>query len=214
MDDVRHRLLLLCLTTIALFCLAPILPAQDRCAPRKLSPVALRGDVAASNWLTYRSPKNGLTFRYPESMWVKELDPTSFHLDVVPELVLDIKANESNNPDSTILRFICARGRETPEMASSDARALLKTRPHENPSGRVDEGAIGTMQVDGHEAVVSCSCGRAACHYRVLTLQPYECKILPTVSKGDIRDNLPPPHDGDFPILSIINTVHFEPVTN
>jgi hypothetical protein len=68
------------------------------------------------------------------------------------------------------------------------------------------------MQVDGHEAIVSCGCGRAACDWSVLTLQPRECSIFPMDSVEGSYDSLLPPHDGEFPLLSIINTLHFQAV--
>jgi hypothetical protein len=146
-------------------------------------------------------------------MRVEERDPMPFHFDVVPELVLDLKSDEPNNPNVTVMRFICAQGHKTREMAASKARAVLKTHPNEDPNGRIADGAIGTMQVDGLEAIVSCGCGRAACSYTVLTLQPYECRILPMVSGEGFLDNSPPPPDGEFPQLSIMKTVHFESKT-
>jgi hypothetical protein len=215
MDGVRHPALSIGLTfgVISFIWFPLMVLAQGRCVPENLNASALRGDAAASNWLNYRNPKNGLSFRYPASMRVEELDPVPFHLDIVPEVIVDLKGDESNSPNITVMRFICARGQKTPEMAASKARALLKTHPSENPSGRVDDGAVGSMQVDGHQAIVSCGCGRAACDFSVLTLQPHECKFLPMVTGEGFRDNLPPPHDGEFPLLSIINTVHFEPAT-
>ena len=192
--------------------------AQTRCAPEKLNPSALRGDAAKGDWLSYRNPRNGLSFRYPPSMRVTELDPVPFHFDVVPDVIVDLKGDMLNNPNDTVMRFICARGQKTPEMATAKARALLKTHPEEDPTGRVGNGAVGSMQVDHHEAIVSCGCGRAACSFTVLTLQPRECRILPMVSGGGLggegfRDDLPPSHDGEFPLLSIINTVHFVSAT-
>ncbi len=146
-------------------------------------------------------------------MRVEERNPATFHFDIVPDVIVDLRGDEPNNPNTTVMRFVCAQGRTTPEMATTKAHALLKTRPEETPSGRVSDGAIGTMKVDGHEAVISCGCGRAACQFRVLTLQPYECQILPMVSGEGFEENLPRSHDGEFPVLSIINTVHFEPMT-
>ena len=132
-----------------------------------------------------------------------------FHFDKVPEVIVDLRADRLNNPDIIVVRFICARGEKTPEMAAARARTLRETHPEEDPTGRVSVGAIGSMQVDGHEAIVSCGCGRAACDWNVLTLQPHECDIFPMSG----ADPLPPPHDGEFPLLSIINTVHFESAT-
>jgi hypothetical protein len=215
MDLVRRRALSISLTfgAVSLIWLPLMALAQTRCVPENLNPSALRGDAAEGNWLSYRNPKNGLSFRYPPSMRVEELDPVPFHFDVVPDVVVDLKGDELNNPNITVMRFVCARGQKTPEMAASKAHALLKTHPKENRSGRVDEGAVGSMQVDGHQAIVSCGCGRAACQFSVLTLQPHECQILPMVSGEGHGDNLPPPHDGEFPLLSIINAVHFESAT-
>jgi hypothetical protein len=184
--------------------------AQERCVPQKLDAQALRGDIARTDWLFYQNRKNGLSFRYPSTMRIEERDPTAFHIDVVPTVIVDLRGNEPTNPNITLLRIICAEGRKSAEAAETKARALLETHPKENSSGRVADGAVGTIQVDGHEAVVSCGCGRAACHYSIQTLQPYECQIFPMVTGEGFFDNYPPPHDGKFPILSIIKTVHFE----
>jgi hypothetical protein len=179
------------------------LPAltQDRCEAINLSHSALQGAAANDSWLTYRNSKIGLSFRYPPSMRIKEMDPVSFHFDVVPEVTVDLRVDEQDYPNAPILRFICAQGRKTPEMAASKVHTLLRIHP---------KGS--TMQVDDHEAIISCSCGSAACAYSVLTLQPYECEILPMVSKEGFDDYLPP-HDGGYPLLSIIKTVHFESKT-
>lgn len=215
MGEARHSAWLrtLVMGVACLWLLSPIVPAQARCASQKVSPSQLRGDAVQSNWLQYRNSKDGLSFRYPPSMQVKGRDPRPLYLDVTPEVVVDLMGNEPNNPDITVIRFICYRGRKTPEAAASKARVLLKTHPTDNPSGRVNDGAIGTMQVDGHEAIISCSCGRAACSYTIYTLQPYSCRILPMVAGDGFGDNYPPPHDGMFPVLSIIRTVHFKPVS-
>jgi hypothetical protein len=126
-------------------------------------------------------------------------------------VIVDLRGDELNNPNIIVMRFICARGQKTPEMAAARARALLKTHPEEDPTGRVSDGAIGSVQVDGHEAIVSCGCGRAACSWSVVTLQPRECTIFP-MDLGDPNESLLPLHDSEFPLLSIINTVHFESV--
>jgi hypothetical protein len=127
----------------------------------------------------------------------------------VPDVIVDLRGDGLKNPDITVMRFICARGQKTPEMAAARARALRKTHPEEDSTGRVSAGTVGSLQVDGNEAIVSCSCGRAACQWSVLTLQPRECSIFPMEPGEGSDDSLPPPHDGEFPLLSIINTVHF-----
>jgi len=66
------------------------------------------------------------------------------------------------------------------------------------------------MTVDGHEAIIGCGCGSAACLWSVLTLQPRECSIFPMLGSEDGSGNALPPRDGQFPLLSIIHGVHFE----
>jgi hypothetical protein len=101
------------------------------------------------------------------------------------------------------VRFICARGEKTPEMAVARAHTLRESHPGE------DGATTGSMVVDGHEAIVGCGCGRAACQWSVVTLQPRECTIFPMHAGDGPGDEMLPPHDGQFPLLSIINSVHF-----
>jgi hypothetical protein len=147
-------------------------------------------------------------------MRVEERDPAPFHLDTPPEMIVELRGDELNNPNIIVMRVFCDRGPKTPEMAAARAHALLETHPKENSTGRVSDGAVGSLQVDGHEAIVTCSCGRAACSWAVHILQPRECSFLPMVPGEGSSDNYPLPHDGEFPLLSIINTVHFESATN
>ncbi len=146
-------------------------------------------------------------------MWVKDRDPASFHFDNVADVIVDVMGDAPHNPNIILIRFICARGQKTPEMAVANARALLKTYPKEDGTGRVSSGAIGSLQIDGHEAIVSCGCGRAACQWTLRTLQPRECIILPRIPPERYTYNNPPLRDAEFPLLSIIDTVHFESVT-
>jgi hypothetical protein len=69
--------------------------------------------------------------------------------------------------------------------------------------------SLTTMHLDGHEALVSVGCGRAACGWAVNILQPRDCGIFTMITEP-IEDTLSPPHDGTFPLLSIIETVHLE----
>ena len=216
MADFRHVALVTGLALVLSLNLPRFAPRTGlaeaaRCAETNFDPSALRGNAAEGDWLVYRNPKNWLSFRYPPSMRVEERDPVPFHFDNVPDVIVDLQDDELNNPNIIVMRFICARGQKTPEMAAARARALLKTHPEEDPTGRVSDGAIGSVQVDGHEAIVSCGCGRAACQWSVLTLQPRECTIFP-MDPGDPNESLLPLHDSEFPLLSIINTVHFESV--
>ena len=211
MSTAKHIALLIGLALIVPPRFAPQIGlAEDaRCTQNSFDASALRADAVEGDWRTYRNAKNGLSFRYPPSMRVEERDPLPFHFDSPPELIVDL-LGDGTNRNVTVLRFNCARGQRTPEMASARARALLETHPEEDRTGRVSTGAVGTMQIDGHEAIVSCGCGRAACRWSVLTLQPRECGIVVMEPGEDPHDSLLPVHDGEFPILSIIEAVHFE----
>jgi hypothetical protein len=65
------------------------------------------------------------------------------------------------------------------------------------------------MQIDGHEALLSSVWGAGSCLWNVTLLQPRLCSVFPM---GGLDDNSAPLHDGHFPLLSIIETVHFEAV--
>jgi hypothetical protein len=217
MDRLRHPAFLIgfALGLVSLLWLPPRTDLAQAACPtaRNLEPSALRGDAAQGDWLVYRNAKDGLSFRYPPSMRIEERNPAKFGFDNVPDVIVDLRGDGLNNRNVIVMRFICARGQKTPEMAAARVRALRETHPEEDPTGRVSAGAVGSMQVDGHEAIVSCGCGRAACQWSVLTLQPRECDIFPMEPGEGSNDSLPPPHDGEFPLLSIINTVHFESAT-
>jgi hypothetical protein len=186
--------------------------AETACTGNNFDPSALRGDAAEGDWLVYRNTKDGLSFRYPPSMRVKERDPATFGYEepFVPDVIVDLRGDGSNSRDLIVMRFICARGQKTPETAAARARALSESHPHEDSTGRVTTGAVGSMQIDGHEAIVTCGCGRAACQWSVVTLQPRECMIFP-MDPGDPNESRLPLHDGESPLLSIIKTVHFQP---
>lgn len=98
-----------------------------------------------------------------------------------------------------ILRFICAAGVKTPEMAVATLRRFRK-------QSSKDERPCASMQIDGHEAFVG---GPFNGPWSVNILQPHACEIFPM---ADLSDDAPPPHDGKLPLLSIVRTVHFESV--
>jgi hypothetical protein len=179
------------------------------CKARDFGPSAMRGDRVEGDWLVYRNTKNGLSFRYPSSMQIKEQDPASFGYDkaFTPDVIVDLRAH-----DSTVMRFICASGEQTPAMAA--AKILRQANQAEDGCGTL------SMQIDGHkaiEAVVGSGCGRnpngrgAVCTWRIATYQPRECDIFPLGNGRESDHDFPPAHDGQFPLLSIIQTVHFEP---
>jgi hypothetical protein len=69
-----------------------------------------------------------------------------------------------------------------------------------------DERPCDSMQIDGHEALVG---GPFNGPWSVNILQSRACEVFPM---ADGRDDAQPPHDGKFPLLSIVRTVHFESV--
>jgi hypothetical protein len=71
---------------------------------------------------------------------------------------------------------------------------------------------IGLYKTTSRRVVVGGVDGKGAgafCGWQVTILQPRECSIFPL---GSSDDAFPPLHDGNFPLLSIIETVHFESV--
>jgi len=164
---------------------------EERCDVNGFGPLALRGDKARSDWLVYKNAGNGLSFRYPPSMRVEERDPAKFGYDkaYTPDVIVDVVGNG-------ILRFICAPGVKTPEMAAATLRR------YRQPSS-AEERPCASMEVDGHEAFVG---GPSGGPWTVNILQPRACEIFPMAG----NDDAPPPHDGKSPLLSIIRTVHFE----
>jgi hypothetical protein len=172
------------------------------------SAVALdKADAVPAEWLSYRNAATGLSFRYPPSLRIHERDPESFGLPDV-ERITDLLGDTKLNPGTIVLRFLIKRGETTPEMAAAKART--EREKYARPDWDSRE-SVTTVQLDGHEALVSIGCGRAACHWAVSILQPRECAILTLVNEP-IEDSFSPPHDGTFPLLSIIKTVHLERV--
>jgi len=166
---------------------------------------AVTETAASADWVAYRDARTGLSFRYPRSLRVHERDPREFGLPDA-EVIVDLLGDTTVNPGTIVLRFIVNRGETTPEMAAAKSRSI-----REKLSGEKDpRESVTFMQLDGHEALVGVGCGRAACHWGVNILQPRECTILSLLAGADSNEALPPPHDGLFPLLTIIQSVHFE----
>jgi hypothetical protein len=183
--------------------------ARAACTASNFDPSALRGNEAEGDWLVYRNAKNGLSFRYPSSMQVEERNPASFGYDksLAPDAIVDLQVLGSKG--STVMRFICARGEQKPGMAA------VKIRSFRDSAREAQDGSsLTSMQIDGHEAIQAIVGGvdgkgaGAFCSWGVNILQPVGCNIFPL---GSSDDSSPPAHDGHFPLLSIIQTVHFEP---
>jgi hypothetical protein len=179
------------------------------CKARDFDPSAMRVTGSKAIGSSTGTQKTGCLSDIRSSMQVEELEPARFGYDkaFTPDVIVDLRAH-----DSTVMRFICALREQTPAMAA--AKILRQTNQAEDGCGTL------SMQIDGHkaiEAVVGSSCGRspsgrgAVCTWRIATYQPRECDIFPLGNGLESDHDFPPAHDGQFPLLSIIQTVHFEP---
>ena len=201
MASGKHTARLIGLALSLSFVLPRVAPrtglAEASCTESNFDPSALRGDAAEGDWLTYRTAKDGLSFRYPRSMQVEDRDPTGFGYDKAhdPEVVVDLQAH-----GSIIMRFICEPGERTPEMAATMLRRIRQQASEK-------DSALTTMQIDSHGAILG---GPKRGPWSIALLQPRACDVFPMDPPDD--DRRPPPHDGQYPLLSIIETVHFEPV--
>jgi hypothetical protein len=164
-----------------------------------------RSNTEASSWLHYHDSATGLSFDYPPDLRIRQRDPHTFGLPDAEEIT-DLLGDTSANANTVVLRFIVNRGRATPETAAEKEREMRDTVSKANDPWE----SVTSMQLDGHEALKTVECGRAACHWRVHILQPRDCVILSLLSGADAEEALPPPHNGVFPLLSIIESVHFD----
>lgn len=150
-----------------------------------------------AHWVQFNDPHTGLSFRHPPSLHVRLRDPQKFGLPNVATIV-DLTGNTKLNRGTVVLRFLVKKGialaGERAARREFLGRACTKTSP---------------MAVDGHDAVVCVSRASAAIHWSVEILEPRECTIISLLGGADAGQAAPPPHDGEFPLLSIIRTVHF-----
>ncbi len=163
-----------------------------------------RGPGASAQWQEYRNAATGLSFKYPPTMRVLERSARAFGLSpdlVIIDLVGDTPANRS-----VALRFECSAGTVTPEQATGDIQRAFD----QHASDPDPRDSLKAIDLDGHEALESVACGRAACHWRVSFLQPGRCDVFSLLGGADANDAARPPRDGRFPLLSILKTVHFE----
>lgn len=159
--------------------------------------MALPAAPQKPRWIQFHDPETGLSFRYPPDLHIRERNPQEFGLPNV-ETILDLIGNSKLNPGTILLRFLVKRGVTSPNERTKRLQVLRHVCKK-----------TSLMMVDGHAAVVCVSTGRAATHWSLEILQPRDCTILTLLGGVDYGQSLPPPHDGEFPLLSIIRTVHF-----
>lgn len=155
------------------------------------------GAAQTAHWVQFRDPQTALSFRYPQGLRIRRRDPRKFGLPNV-ETIVDLIGNTKLNPGTIVLRFLVRRGNTSPVEREKRRKELRRACKK-----------TSSMVVDGHKAVVCVSHGSAAVHWSVEILEPRECTILTLLGGADYEQSLPPPHNGEFPLLSIIRTVRF-----
>jgi TonB family protein len=148
---------------------------------------------AAPNWISYENPKVGFAFRYPSDLRVREA-PEESRREVGAESIIEIT---SGRPATVVLRFIV---RPTSIWQAPDLSSLRH-------GCRSSSG----LQIDGYPGLVCVTCGRAACSWTIHMIKPTQLAILSLTREANLGRTPPAPHDGRFPILSIIRTLHFIP---
>jgi hypothetical protein len=147
-----------------------------------------------SDWVLYENHEVGLTFRHPSGLRVRE-GGEAVRAGIDAEAVIEVV---SGQPATIVLRFIIEPFKSDP----SQPRAL--------ESLRRGCRSYSDLIIDGRRGLVCVRCGRAACSWSVHLAQPLHCWILSLTREANLGRNPPAPHDGRFPILSILRTVHFD----
>lgn len=164
-----------------------------------MSVKAFPSAAQAVKWRRFHDPQTGLSFRYPPDMHVRLRDPGKFGMPNM-ETIVDLMGNTKMNPDTIVLKFLVRRGRVSSGERAKRRKELNRCCVNTSP-----------IIIDGHKALVCLMKGSAAIHWSVKTLDPRECTILTLLGGADANQATPPPHDGEFPLLSIIRTVRFTP---
>lgn len=158
---------------------------------------SLAAKLQTTEWLEFHDSQTGLTFRYPPNLRVRNVDAQKFGLPDV-ERIVELTGDTKLNPDTIVLRFLVKRG-----YTSADERAKILDGLRNACT------TTSFLTIDGHQAAVCVWSGRAAVHWKIEILQPRQCTIISLLTGADAEQALPPPHDGEFPLLTIIRTVRF-----
>lgn len=148
-------------------------------------------------WIQFQDPQTGLTFRYPPNLLVHRRDPQKFGLPNI-ESIVDVTGDTKLNRNTAVLRFLVKSGQLTSRARAKKLELLRKGCK-----------ATSSLMIDGHKAIVCVSAGSAAIRWSVEILEPRECTIVTLLGGADADQAVPPPHDGEFPLLSVMRTVHF-----
>lgn len=155
--------------------------------------------AAAQNekWIQFQDAQTGLTFRYPPNLRIRWSGPHGFDLATV-QSVVELIGDTRVNPGTVVLRFLIRRGRLTSSARAKKLELLRRGCK-----------ATSSLMIGGHKAVVCVSTWSAATRWSVEILEPRECTIVTLLGGADADQAVPPPHDGEFPLLSVMRTVHF-----
>lgn len=157
-------------------------------------------DQEKSGWLLYRD-QDGLSFRYPASLSVKvkpvtieqqTKQPVDYHW--AKEVI--IYGDTPVNPHSAVLIFRHLDGK------AAQASGALRLGELQQSCDKVTR-----LEMKGTIGYVCYTHGRAALHWGISILQPAKWDILSGLMGADYEEGMPQPHDGMFPILSILKTV-------
>jgi len=173
-----------------------------------------------SGWPTYSNAFAGLSFKYPPSLRLRERDPREFQrppgvtdplgLDFPPQLVIELIGDTPINRGTIVLQFQSSRDPITKKMAEKKIKNAIKMMPEDYL--RELPSSLKTDHLDGHRDLLYVGCDRGGqCHWIIYMLQPHQCLIRPGLTGADADEAAPPPHNGRFPLLSILRTVHLEP---
>ncbi len=149
------------------------------------------------HWARFHDPETGLSFRYPSNLRVRRRDPRHFNLPAL-QSVVELIGDTPMNPGTVVLRFLVRSGHLAPSARAGKLKQL-----------RTGCKSTSSMMIDGHDAIVCVFQGSAATRWSVEILEPRECTIVTLLGGADADQASPPPHDAEFPLLSIIRTVHF-----
>lgn len=148
-------------------------------------------------WIQFQDPQTGLTFRYPPNLRIHRRDPQKFGLPNI-EGIVDVTGDTKLNRNTAMLRFLVKRGQLTSRARANKLKLLRKGCK-----------TTSSLMIDGYKAIVCASAGSAAIRWSVEILEPRECTIVTLLGGAEADQAVPPPHEGEFPLLSIMRTVHF-----
>lgn len=161
------------------------------------------GFCADSDWVVYENPSVGLTFRHPPDLRTTEA-ADHIRTGLNAKAVIELVGRTEQDPDTIVLRFIIEPFRDPP--FKSDWTGAGDYLAHE----RAGCNSSTYLSIDGHRALNCVSCGRAACSWTVVLAEPLRCNILTFADAETFgKRTAMRPHDGHFPILSILRTLHF-----